>query len=156
MGDRSGGGARGKFHVQPGTPDRAPPRRHGAKASDRRPYDAELFGHWWFEGPEWIDFSFGKAPTIRTFSASPHRPSIFARIRGIRWRPRRCAVGDGRDTTRSGWRSNDWIYRHLHQAADRMVSLARRFPKRTAFRNERCAKPPASSSWRRLRTGLLS
>src|SRR6185295_7733388 len=27
---------------------------------DRRPivvapYDAELFGHWWFEGPEWLD-----------------------------------------------------------------------------------------------------
>ena len=20
------------------------------------PYDAELFGHWWFEGPEWIDY----------------------------------------------------------------------------------------------------
>ena len=20
------------------------------------PYDAELFGHWWFEGPQWIDF----------------------------------------------------------------------------------------------------
>ncbi|HVR73007.1 MAG TPA: 1,4-alpha-glucan branching protein domain-containing protein [Planctomycetota bacterium] len=20
------------------------------------PYDAELFGHWWFEGPEWLDF----------------------------------------------------------------------------------------------------
>ena len=19
------------------------------------PYDAELFGHWWFEGPEWLD-----------------------------------------------------------------------------------------------------
>src|SRR5690554_7628555 len=20
------------------------------------PYDAELFGHWWFEGPQWLDF----------------------------------------------------------------------------------------------------
>src|SRR5262249_36143816 len=20
------------------------------------PYDAELFGHWWYEGPQWIDF----------------------------------------------------------------------------------------------------
>ena len=20
------------------------------------PYDAELFGHWWFEGPDWINF----------------------------------------------------------------------------------------------------
>ena len=20
------------------------------------PYDAELFGHWWFEGPDWLNF----------------------------------------------------------------------------------------------------
>ena len=20
------------------------------------PYDTELFGHWWFEGPDWLDF----------------------------------------------------------------------------------------------------
>ncbi|MCM8819620.1 MAG: DUF1957 domain-containing protein, partial [Candidatus Omnitrophica bacterium] len=24
------------------------------------PYDAELFGHWWFEGPLWLDFLFRK------------------------------------------------------------------------------------------------
>ena len=24
------------------------------------PYDAELFGHWWFEGPEWINYLFPK------------------------------------------------------------------------------------------------
>ena len=32
-----------------------------ASKMDRRPiivapYDAELFGHWWFEGPAWLDF----------------------------------------------------------------------------------------------------
>ncbi|HBI27766.1 MAG TPA: DUF1957 domain-containing protein, partial [Peptococcaceae bacterium] len=32
-----------------------------AGAFDRKPllvapYDAELFGHWWFEGPQWLDF----------------------------------------------------------------------------------------------------
>ena len=20
------------------------------------PYDAELYGHWWFEGPDWINY----------------------------------------------------------------------------------------------------
>ena len=25
------------------------------------PYDAELFGHWWFEGPEFLEFLFRKA-----------------------------------------------------------------------------------------------
>ena len=24
------------------------------------PYDAELYGHWWFEGPQFIDFFFKK------------------------------------------------------------------------------------------------
>ena len=24
------------------------------------PYDAELFGHWWFEGPMFLDFLFRK------------------------------------------------------------------------------------------------
>ena len=30
------------------------------------PYDAELFGHWWFEGPEWVDNLF------RTLHGSAH------------------------------------------------------------------------------------
>ena len=25
------------------------------------PYDAELFGHWWYEGPQFLDFFFRKA-----------------------------------------------------------------------------------------------
>src|SRR5262249_304644 len=25
------------------------------------PYDAELFGHWWFEGPQWLDLTIRKA-----------------------------------------------------------------------------------------------
>ena len=38
---------------------------HLASIMDRKPiivapYDAELFGHWWFEGPDWINFLFRK------------------------------------------------------------------------------------------------
>src|SRR5204863_9002770 len=37
-----------------------------AEAMDRppfvlSPYDAELFGHWWYEGPQFLDFFFRKA-----------------------------------------------------------------------------------------------
>ena len=39
--------------------------RHLAAHMDRppivvSPYDAELFGHWWFEGPQFLDFLFRK------------------------------------------------------------------------------------------------
>jgi len=29
---------------------------HGSQACGGAPYDAELFGHWWFEGPRWLDY----------------------------------------------------------------------------------------------------
>ena len=32
------------------------------------PYDAELFGHWWFEGPRWLDYLIRKIAWSRTRS----------------------------------------------------------------------------------------
>lgn len=89
------------------------------------PYDAELFGHWWFEGPEWINFLtrkiFHDQKTIRMITPSEYlreSPKIqIAQPSYSSW----------------GWKgysevwlegSNDWIYRHLHTAAERMVELA--------------------------------
>jgi len=37
------------------------PRMEGNKVSILCPYDAELFGHWWFEGPEFIERMFERA-----------------------------------------------------------------------------------------------
>ena len=45
------------------------------------PYDAELFGHWWFEGPQWIDFLLRKMhydqQTIKTITDSGVSGSSF-------------------------------------------------------------------------------
>jgi 1,4-alpha-glucan branching enzyme len=93
------------------------------------PYDAELFGHWWFEGPRWLEFLLRKIAydqdTLRTITPSEYlqenptlqvlQPSLSS------W---------GHNGYSEVWLngSNDWIYRHLHKAAERMVELARVHP----------------------------
>ncbi|MFH1380491.1 MAG: 1,4-alpha-glucan branching protein domain-containing protein [bacterium] len=89
------------------------------------PYDAELFGHWWFEGPEWIDFLIRKIhfdqDTIRMITPSeylkenPHNQVIEPSMSSWGYKGYNEVWLEG---------SNDWIYRHLHAMADRMVELA--------------------------------
>jgi 1,4-alpha-glucan branching enzyme len=92
------------------------------------PYDAELFGHWWYEGPEWINMVIRKTvhdqKTLRLITPSEYltenstlqvsMPSMSS------W---------GYKGHAEVWLegSNDWIYRHLHKASERMVELAERF-----------------------------
>jgi len=93
------------------------------------PYDAELFGHWWFEGPEWLNFLLRKIyydqKTVKLITPSEY----------LDWFPRNQVVTPSLSSW--GWKgysevwlegSNDWIYRHLHKAADRMVELAQAYP----------------------------
>jgi 1,4-alpha-glucan branching enzyme len=89
------------------------------------PYDAELFGHWWFEGPDWLNLLLRKLhwdqDVVKTITV-PEYLDACPRLQ-------RC------EPTMSSWGyqgysevwlegSNDWIYRHLHEDADRMVELA--------------------------------
>ena len=93
------------------------------------PYDAELFGHWWYEGPMWIDFLIRKIyydqKTIRLISI----PEYLAE------NPRNQVVTPSLSSW--GWKGysemwlqgpNDWIYRHLHSASERMTELVKSFP----------------------------
>ena len=115
-------------------------RSNGCAASMDRPplivapYDAELFGHWWFEGPDWINFLLRKMH----YDQQPSRRSP---CRSISTGTRRSR---SRQPTLSSWGykgycevwlegSNDWIYRHLHEDADRMVELAQQ-PRRARQR----------------------
>ncbi len=90
------------------------------------PYDAELFGHWWFEGPDWINFLMRKMhfdqQTIKAITV----PEYLERHPHLQLA----------QPTMSSWGykgyaevwlegANDWIYRHLHEGAERMVELAR-------------------------------
>jgi 1,4-alpha-glucan branching enzyme len=89
------------------------------------PYDAELFGHWWFEGPDWLNFLFRKMHWDQEKVKMITMPQYLDRHSKIQVSA----------PTFSSWGykgycevwlegSNDWVYRHLHENADRMVELA--------------------------------
>ena len=93
------------------------------------PYDAELFGHWWFEGPDWLNFLFRKIAcdqqTVRLIT-----PSEYLAEYTVNQLETPSASSWGYNGYSEVWinGANDWVYRHLHTAADRMVELAREFP----------------------------
>ncbi|MDH7578245.1 MAG: DUF1957 domain-containing protein [Bacillota bacterium] len=89
------------------------------------PYDAELFGHWWFEGPQWLDYLIRKIhydqKTIKMITPADY----------LQLYP--CNQVSTPSESSWGWKgyhevwlngANDWIWRHLHKAGERMVELA--------------------------------
>lgn len=86
------------------------------------PYDAELFGHWWYEGPAWIEDLFRKIhydqDTFKTITPSEYLslglPLQEAQPSASSW---------GNQGYHGVWlnKDNDWLYRHLHMAAMRMT-----------------------------------
>jgi 1,4-alpha-glucan branching enzyme len=96
------------------------------------PYDAELFGHWWFEGPQWLDFLIRKVyydqHTIKLATPSDYL-SLYPRNQVSTPSLSSWGYKGYNEVWLEG--SNDWIYRHLHQAATRMVALTNTFPEAT-------------------------
>ncbi|MBC7343655.1 MAG: DUF1957 domain-containing protein [Clostridia bacterium] len=93
------------------------------------PYDAELFGHWWFEGPRWLDYLIRKvAYDQKVFSLIT--PSQYLELYPHSQPSQPCMSSWGYNGYNEVWLegSNDWIYRHLHNITKRMVYLAWRFP----------------------------
>ncbi|MBI4684504.1 MAG: DUF1957 domain-containing protein [Nitrospirae bacterium] len=94
------------------------------------PYDTELFGHWWFEGPDWLNFLLEKIAKRRnlfktiTPSEYLHENSEFQSIS-----PSMSSWGD--KGYNEVWlnSSNAWIYRHVHKITERMIEIANRFPR---------------------------
>ncbi len=92
------------------------------------PYDAELFGHWWFEGPTFLEMFFRKAAfdqqelrltTPRQWLADNPTAQICT--------PAASSWGD--KGFYGVWLNGDnaWIYKHLHRAEERMAELAMRY-----------------------------
>jgi len=97
------------------------------------PYDAELFGHWWFEGPLWIDALFRNARerelqfvTLGEYHHLYPESQIST--------PEFSSWGDGGygEVWLDG--SNDWTYRHIFKICERMTELAERFPNESGLR----------------------
>lgn len=89
------------------------------------PYDAELFGHWWYEGPNWLNFLIRKIAfdqdTITLVS-----PSDYLNIHSKNQVCEPSFSSWGQNGYSEVWldSSNDWIYRHLHIIETRMTELA--------------------------------
>lgn len=90
------------------------------------PYDAELFGHWWYEGPIFLEQLFRQmAAQDRVVAVTPTDYLSFYPVNQVA------------EPARSSWgykgynevwleESNDWIYRHLHVCQDRMTEAVGR------------------------------
>lgn len=97
------------------------------------PYDAELFGHWWFEGPQWLDFLIRKMAHSQRLTLVT--PSDYLKKHPRNQVTQPCASTWGNAGYNEVWlnHKNHWIYRHLHMAADRMTELADLFPESDGF-----------------------
>jgi len=92
------------------------------------PYDAELFGHWWYEGPMWLDFVMRKS----CYDQDVYRMTHLKEYLGEQPTQQLATPGQsswGDKGYHEFWlnETNEWIYPHLHKAAERMISLAARF-----------------------------
>jgi 1,4-alpha-glucan branching enzyme len=94
------------------------------------PFDAELFGHWWFEGPEFLD------AVVRTVASEPRLRLTDLREDAAEFPERQAAL-----PARSSWgegghlgvwldAGNAWMLTPLRSATGRMLALARRFSAR--------------------------
>ena len=91
------------------------------------PYDAELFGHWWFEGPRWLDFLCRKLAYDQDDLAMITAGDYLAMF-PCNQKTTPCTSSWGNKGYHEVWlcAANDWIWRHLHWAGGRMQELARR------------------------------
>ncbi len=94
------------------------------------PYDAELFGHWWFEGPQWIESLLrGIARDrngIETTTPAEYLDRHCDRLQTAAPAESSWGAGGFHEVWLNG--SNDWTYPQVHAAVERISALQRRFP----------------------------
>lgn len=90
------------------------------------PFDAELFGHWWYEGPEWLELFLRKA-AYDTLVFELTTPGRYLAERPTQQMVAPSSSSWGLNGYWEVWlhESNAWIYPHLQAAARRMVECAR-------------------------------
>ncbi|MDH3891335.1 MAG: DUF1957 domain-containing protein [candidate division Zixibacteria bacterium] len=91
------------------------------------PYDAELFGHWWFEGPQFlkrvlrhIDHSADVESTFLHEHLARRKPTSVVSIPEGSW---------GQGNHHYIWlnKHTEWTWKHIYEAEDTMCELARRW-----------------------------
>ena len=93
------------------------------------PYDAELFGHWWFEGVQFLNHLLRKIhldqSDVRLVTPLDYLAEY---TESQQQQPAASSWGD--EGYNRIWLSGEteWMYRHQHIAEDRMIELARAYP----------------------------
>ncbi len=92
------------------------------------PYDAELFGHWWFEGPGWLvallrNCSRQKSVRLTTLTEYLEEYPLHQTSRPS---PSTWGNRGFSEVWLNG--KNDWIYPHLHRGTNRLGRVVRRHP----------------------------
>ncbi|MCD6159581.1 MAG: DUF1957 domain-containing protein [Kosmotoga sp.] len=93
------------------------------------PFDAELYGHWWFEGPYFIEEFFRAIVDIKELN--PATPPEVINAIDIVQEVTPAASTWGANGYNEVWLNgkNDWIYRHLDEMIEKMIKLAREYYK---------------------------
>lgn len=95
------------------------------------PYDAELFGHWWFEGPEFLANTFRHMHNDN--AVKPITPSEYLK----KYRTNQVVEVNPSSWGDKGYYEvwlnggNDWIYRHLDYAVKKISDLAVKYANTT-------------------------
>ena len=120
------------------------------------PYDAELYGHWWYEGPYWLYILFKKI-YYDDCNFKLITPSEYIDKYPLMQVATPCRSSWGANGYSEVWlnQTNDYVHRHLHKAGNRMVELAHLYPneKKTSLRRKalnQCARElllAQSSDW---------
>ena len=92
------------------------------------PYDAELYGHWWYEGPDWLYVLFKKIYYDQCDFSLITPSEYIDRYPNIQ-ECTPCRSSWGANGYSEVWLNptNDYAHKHLHTAGDRMVYLAQTF-----------------------------
>jgi 1,4-alpha-glucan branching enzyme len=119
--------------------------RHLAGIMDRpplvlSPYDAELFGHWWYEGPEFLDYFIRKTVYDQQVIKLT-TPWEYLRKNPTQQVAKPSASSWGDEGYWKVWLNdkNEWIYPHIQIAQERMIALVSKYPDPTELQ-ERALK----------------
>lgn len=105
------------------------------------PFDAELFGHWWFEGPEWLknvalEFAMESSQVELITCAEyleRHPPDGFMALPEGSW---------GKNGTNEVWLNPDtaWTWTHIYPAEQATIEMARSGKWKATDESQRLAK----------------
>jgi 1,4-alpha-glucan branching enzyme len=119
------------------------------------PFDAELFGHWWYEGPRFLELFIRKA-ALQADELQLTTPSEYLVADSTHEIVAPAASSWGENGYWEVWlhETNSWISPHLHVAARRMTEMARAYADQRSELAERALKQLArelvlaqSSDW---------